>query len=230
MLLRGPRRQVLWRLRFSVLAVVLGAPAILLIPQGQDILQRLAEGDNRPVRIGAGVLSLTWAALVVWYSASVLTQVRLPRDPPPSDVEWMDFFEYHIPRLLGIAVLGFGGAACARAASAFLRFSLVAILSYLLVLALAYRGGGAFLMALGRKFVSPSNHDNIQLTERFGRTVLAIVLGALIVWPRSLKRGGWWYDASSMDAYALKWAAWLSLIAAWALYLFVYYRRDLFSL
>src|ERR1041385_4263235 len=42
-LLSGPRRSVVWRLRFSVLAVLVGTMPLLLTAQGQDLLERGVE-------------------------------------------------------------------------------------------------------------------------------------------------------------------------------------------
>ena len=61
-LVAGPRGAVLWRTRFSVLAVLLGAAPLLAVAQGRDILQRLFEGDHPAWRLLAAVPPLIFAA------------------------------------------------------------------------------------------------------------------------------------------------------------------------
>ncbi len=119
--LRGPRREIIRLLRFSVLAVVVGSIPLLAIPQGQDLLQRLVEGRHPFVRIAAAITALAFAALAVWYCGRKVLDV-IPRNTAPSDEDqseddyrnWDTFFASQLPRMLGLAVLVLGGAAFAR--------------------------------------------------------------------------------------------------------------------
>ncbi len=139
-LARGARGRVLWRLRYSVIAVAAGALALLAVSQGQDMLQRLVEGLHPLPRVLFAVASLTLTAIVVWYSARVITLVRLAResgtDAPHRDAAaraidpWERFFERYLPRILGVAVLVLAGAAFARAALAPVQFVVAAVVSY----------------------------------------------------------------------------------------------------
>jgi hypothetical protein len=224
--LRGPRGLVLWRVRFSVLAVLVGAIPLLLIPQGQDILQRLAEGDHPYVRIWTAIIVLTGAAMAVWYSARVLTLARLSRDEPRREDEWLLFFERNIPRMLGVAVLVLVGAALANAGLALKQFGLVTAVAYLATYALG-RNYPDVLRAIGRRFVPPRSREAGPYMERVGHALLASALAVFIVWPSSARPFIWRYDASQRDQFALRLAAWLAVMAAWSLYLFVYHRRTL---
>src|SRR4051812_43887242 len=75
--LHGPRGAVVRRLRFSVLAVALGALPLLLLTQGQDILERLVEGAHPFWRVVlGGMLAIVFAATAVWYCGRKLVQLR----------------------------------------------------------------------------------------------------------------------------------------------------------
>ncbi len=228
MLLRGPRGIVLWRLRYSVLAVLGGSLAVLVVPQGQDILQRLVEGAHPYWRIAGALAALTGTALVVWYSARVLALVRLARDARPYPDAWLGFFEVHIPRMLGVAVLALAGLAFARAALTTGRFVGVAAGSYLLTVLLAHWRDGSVLARIGRVGLPARLESDVRLCQRVGRALVAIPLGALIVWPGGTPSRAPGVGAMDPDQMELRVAAWLSLGLAWALYLFVYHRRDLF--
>jgi hypothetical protein len=231
-LLGGPRGSVLWRLRFSVMAILAGALPLLALGQGQDILQRMVEGAHPYWRVSFGLFALTVTALVVWYSARVLTLVRFDSDstPPPGDdqrvaaSEWLAFFERNIPRMLGVTLLVMAGAAFANAGLAFGRYLGAAAGGYLVAVFLARPRWRPFLLRLGRPFVIPRLRGNEVLGERFGRAVVASALSILIVWPAQWSE--WSYDGAN-DQKALRVAAWAALLLSWQLYLFVYYRRDL---
>ena len=47
-----------------------------MIPQGQDILRRLVEGERPIVRVVSAVVVIAAMALVTWYAARTLTLVR----------------------------------------------------------------------------------------------------------------------------------------------------------
>ena len=224
MLLRGPRGHVLWRLRFSGLAVLVGSFAVLLIPQGQDILQRLVEGPDPYARVLVAVFALTCAALVVWYTGRVLSLVRLESGVDQDHGDWLPFFQRNIPRMLGVAVLALAGAAFARAASSLLRFCIVVGLSYVLAELWVYVRRRGLVTMGGKIRPRPLGADVLR-----GRALLTVALGSLIVWPSSVRPFVWSYEADSTERYALRWAAWLAVSAAWAFYLFVYHRRDLLS-
>jgi hypothetical protein len=223
MLLSGPRGQVLWRLRFSVLAVIIGAVPLLVVAQGQDMLQRLVEGPHGAAHVVASIVVLGLTAIVVWYSARVLTLVRFESRGSAVD-PWLLFFERNVPRMLAIALLACAAAAFANAGIALGRFAAVAIGGYLLAIALARWNGGALLRSLGGLLVRGALRANGELVERVGRAMIAIAGGALIVWPTS---NG--YTADRADDFTLRLASWAMLAVTWVVYLFVYYRRDLLA-
>lgn len=231
-LMRGPRGLVLRRLRFSALAVVLGAFPLLAIAQGQDILQRLVEGEHPWVRIVFAVAAIAFGATAIWYCGRRLVQLRFARDADDGERRearestWYDFFARHIPRLLGVAALALAGAAFARAGLALGRFVIVAGVGFLVVIA-AERWAGRVLEAIGR-LLAPRELGGIEpFVRRIGSTVVAAAAGALAFWPHTMP----WADELPMDAgehslRALRVAAWLCLVAAWVFYLFVYFRRE----
>lgn len=229
MLLRGPRGIVLWRLRYSVIAVLGGSLAVLVVPQGQDILQRLVEGAHPYWRIVGALAALTGTALVVWYSARVLALVRFARDAEAPRDPWMGFFETQIPRMLGVAVLALAGLAFARAALATGRFAAIAVGAYLLTVLLAHWRSGTVLSWLGRRVLPTEFARDVRFSKRAGRALLAAVGGALIVWPSGTPLRAPDMGVMDPDQTQLRVAAWIALVLAWVLYLFVYHRRDLIS-
>ncbi len=262
---RGPRGRVLWRLRYSVIAVAGGALALLAVSQGQDMLQRLVEGLHPLPRVVFAVASLFVTAIVVWYSARVITLVRLAResgsDARYRDAEaraidpWERFFDIHLPRMLGVAVLVLTGVAFARAALAPARFVGVALLSYFIPtgIHLARRiqslrrrsldtpGDGApaaertgapdrppeTTPASPRRLDADHRDRATELRSRAGIAAAGAALGVLVVWPNHLWPWSWQYEA--LDLITLRLGAWFALIAAWLLYFLVYYRRDLLA-
>jgi hypothetical protein len=257
-LAHGPRGRVLWRLRYSVIAVAGGALALLAVSQGQDMLQRLVEGLHPLPRVLFAVASLLVTAIVVWYSARVITLVRLARESG-SDARYRDadaraidpwerFFDIHLPRMLGVAVLVLTGAAFARAALAPARFVGVALLSYFIPtgIHLARRsqsvrrrsleapadGAPATKQPGGQAPDSSirmhAERDRpTELRSRAGIAAAGAALGVLVVWPNHLWPWSWQYEAR--DLMTLRLGAWFALIAAWLLYFLVYYRRDLLA-
>jgi hypothetical protein len=100
--------------RWSVLIVLIGVSAFLLVPQGQDVLRRLAEWGPRPLPPLEAVIF--FAAVVVWavsdwYWARVILYLR-PADSPP-DTPRQERFRVLLPRALGtLALAGMGAALC----------------------------------------------------------------------------------------------------------------------
>ncbi|MFP5288311.1 MAG: hypothetical protein ACLGI9_21425, partial [Thermoanaerobaculia bacterium] len=126
--------QVLSPCRYSILIVLIGGGAFLLVPQGQDVLQRLVEWGEEPwwrrplfatLEI-AGRWSLflfsvlVWAASS-WYWARVLLYLRAPGSPP--DTPRQAWLRTWVPRLLGALALVLMGAALWRAAAGYSQFS-----------------------------------------------------------------------------------------------------------
>jgi hypothetical protein len=116
LLLSGWRGRVLWRSRFSVLTIVVGAIPLLLIAQGQDVLASIAE-EQRLTALVLGVSALLVAGLAAWWCARVLVLIEFPGDRPRDKAGWAEFFEREIPRMLAVAVMVLGAAALARASS-----------------------------------------------------------------------------------------------------------------
>lgn len=230
---RGPRGQVLWLLRFSVLAVLLGALPLLLLPQGQDILQLVAERTHPFSRLAGAVVALTAAALIVWYCARVLSLVRLSTQPRIAN-EWRGFFEIHIPRILGVAVLVLGGAAFAHAGLAFLQFFVVVAVSYVGFSVLTHFYPGA-LKRVGAAILPGGLRKDPLLHEPTARAVISSALGIFIVWPAAvswpLPESQWQYGGvMTHDRFALRCAAWGCIAAGWMVYLFVSRRFEIRAL
>jgi hypothetical protein len=126
--------QVLAPCRYSILIVLIGGGAFLLVPQGQDVLQRLVEWGEKPWwqrpplatfeiagRWSLFLVSvLVWAASS-WYWARVLLYLRTPGSPP--DTPRQAWLRVWVPRLLGALALVLMGAALWRAAAGYRQFS-----------------------------------------------------------------------------------------------------------
>jgi hypothetical protein len=229
-LVAGPRGLVLWRVRFSVLAVALGGVPLLAVPQGQDILQRLFEGEHPAISLSTAALAPTLTALAVWYCARKLMELRL--DPPArgADSEWYEFFGEQLPRVLGIALLALAGTAFARAGLAPVRFigvGFAAFFAALLTRRLAPRAFGV----VGSRLLPPRWRSIDGLPDRVGRMMLAAGLGVLVFRPQ------WWpwehpcgdipclFDEGEQILEYLRIAAYACLMAAWIFQLFVRFRR-----
>jgi hypothetical protein len=126
--------QVLDPCRYSILIVLLCGGAFLLVPQGQDVLQRLVEWGEEPwwrrpplatFEI-AGRWSLFLVAVLVWavsswYWARVFLHLRPPGSPEGTPRQaWLRTW---VPRLLGALALALMGAALWRAAAGYRQFS-----------------------------------------------------------------------------------------------------------
>ncbi|HVF39881.1 MAG TPA: hypothetical protein VM939_08270 [Gemmatimonadaceae bacterium] len=216
----GSRGVMLRRLRFSVLAVLVGGFPLLLIPQGQDILQRLVEGDHPWTRIIAALFALTFGAAAVWYCGRKLAEMRFTSDPPAADAGWEDFFTEHVPRMLGIAVLALAGAAFSRAGDALGWFAGAALIGYAAA-AFANKYHASKLGKLGAPFIRGYWKEIARLDERVGRVVLGSIIGLIAIgyWPFGSER-------LPLDFLRLRWASWLCLLVAWLFYLYVYTRRE----
>jgi hypothetical protein len=217
-LLRGPRGALLWRLRFSVLSVVLGGVALLVVPQGQDILQRLVEAPHPYREAVVSVVVLTCTALVIWYFGRVLSLVRLTGEEPRELNGWPAFFERNLPRMLGVALLVFAGAAFARAGARLPTYCAVGLGAWLVAVLLAWLQQKGWRKGTRLTLAASARAD-------LGRGLLVVLLGALIVWPSSWSPLVLGYDAGQRESLALRVAAWLALAAAVLVYVFVYYRR-----
>ena len=215
------RGRLLRRLRFSVIAVLLGAFPLLLVPQGQEILQRLVEGSSPEGRIIGGLIALTFAATAVWYCGRKLAELRFSRETSPSDPDWYEFFAENLPRMLGIAVLALAGAAFARVGAALGWFVAAALLGYVVTL-FASRRMPQLLRFFGRPFIWSYWKEVPRLDERVGRVVLASIAGVLALGDPLRLSGA----SLPLDLFRLRIAAWACLIVAWLFYLYVYSRRE----
>lgn len=126
--------QVLSPCRYSILIVLVGGGAFLLVPQGQDVLQRLVEWGEEPwwrrpplasFEI-AGRWSLFLFSVVVWavsswYWARVFLHLRPPGSPQGTPRQAR--LRVWVPRLLGALALTLMGAALWRAAEGYSQFS-----------------------------------------------------------------------------------------------------------
>ena len=233
----GPRGLVLRRLRFSVLAVVLGALPLVAVAQGQEILQRLVEGDHPFVATIFGMAAVLFAAIVTWYCGRKLVDMLFPtlsqeQQDARSDT-WYLFFAQQTPRILGVAALLLAGVAFARAASALPAMAVAAVVVFLLVT------GAWWLMRrrAGTRPAATAASDTTSLwgidrfAERAVATLLAFVIGGVALYPDWMARiRDATDDAVVMrDHRALRIGAWLCLGTACAFFMFVRYRRDIFA-
>ncbi|MEO5510206.1 MAG: hypothetical protein ABIS27_06210, partial [Longimicrobiales bacterium] len=213
-LLRGARGIVLKRLRYAVIAVLLGALPLLVVPQGLDILQRTIEEDPALPGIVRALIAITFGAWVVWYCSRKLVQLRFPNDPPSSR-DWYEFFAEQIPRILGIAVLLLGAAAFARAGAALPVFVMASAGGFM-VASIA----GTFMPRVTRYIGRLLVRGYLRIVDGFdqnvGRAVIALVIGLAIIRAPNDPR----------DFLLLRRAAYLLLMIAWLFYLYVYSRRG----
>jgi len=240
-LLSGPRGVILRRSRFSALAVALGALPLLATAPGQDILQRVAEGEHRLSQSIGGVIAIAFAALAVWYCGRKLVQLEfdriqehpsggaplyLARDARWRDTPWHAYFAEHLPRLMGIVLLAIAGAAFAKAGAALLWFGVVALLSAIVVIVMELRAR--------RLHPRPDNptdewreeNQRRALARRARESIIGAVIGALMLVPFGLGLFGRIDEATRERVYLCA-AAWGCVIGAWALYFWVYHRRQL---
>lgn len=242
--LSGPRGIVLWRVRYSVLAVLLGAGPLLAIPQGQEILQRLVEGERPTTRVVLGVLVLSLVAVVNWLCARILTQVRTSTVViSRSDATWYAFFERNIPRMLGVAILVLVALAFARSAEDSGWFLGLAGGSYVLGVVIMERarrflGLGVTwlllrLMAVIRKIWEwfgrigagtvnlQAWHSDTLLPDRLGRALLGSLAAIVFLFLHGIS------DQQSHEAFYLRLGAALLLFMGWWLFILLYFRREL---
>lgn len=213
-LVYGARGMVMKRLRYGILAVLSGALPLLIIPQGQDILQRTIEGDSVWPGVLRTVVAVMFAAYVVWYCGRKLVQLKFPRDGD-SHKEWYDFYSRQIPRILGTAVIVLAALAFARAGAAFLPFVLFAVSGFVAAQVVnKFRPG--VTTAIGRTLLP----DYLRLLPGYeqdvGRVVIAIIVSAGVML--------WRTDA--VDFQRLRAMSYVLLFSSWMFYLYVYKRRG----
>jgi hypothetical protein len=207
-ILSGPRGAILRALRFSLAAVLVGAVPLAAIGQGQDILERVAEGGL--LRTSLSMAAIGFAALMVWYSGRRLLLVDYGERKRWQGDPWYDFFARNTPRILGVAFTLLAGFAFARAAFA----------------------GTAFVVATGVSVLAGIVLDKLQsmrLPTPAKRGILflvvliccvALVPGASpFLTPRI-------FTASERALWNLRVGSSLCLVLSWVLYVFVYHRRS----
>ena len=212
--LHGSRGIVIRRLRYAVLAVLLGAFPLLMIPQGQDILQRTIEGASALPGIARAFVALTFGAIVVWYCGRKLVQLKFPRDPDTAR-DWYDFYADHIPRILGITVLVLGAAAFARTAAATFSFALFAVGGFVAAWIID-RVFPTLTSSIGKIVVRGYLRLVHRLDRDVGRAFIALIIGLGILYAPGQPR----------DFVLLRRGAYLLLVTAWLFYLYVYSRRG----
>jgi hypothetical protein len=213
-LMHNSRGVIIKRLRYSVVAVLLGALPLLMIPQGQDLLQRSVEGEHPWTGIARAVVALTFGGYVVWFCGRKLVQLQFPRDPEDARPDWYDFFGEHIPRILGIAVLALGAAAFARAAGAMKAFLIISIGGFVAA-AIAKKFFRRATEALGRALVLEEYRGINDLVVDAARAFIAVIIGAALLRAPN----------DPPDFKLLRWGAYLLLVMSWLFYLYVYSRR-----
>ena len=221
-LFHDARGLVIRRVRYAIVAVLLGALPLLMIPQGQDILQRTVEGENPFLPIVLGMAAITFGAYVVWYCSRKLVQLNFPRDPTTS-AEWYQYYGEVIPRILGVAIIVLGAAAYARTGAAFMLFAGVAFGGFALS-AIINKNSDDLVKKIGRIFV----RGYLRYVKDYDRDVghaaiaVAIILIALgvTIW-QALRP-----DQTDIDLQLLRIVAYLLLLMSWGFYLYINKRRD----
>ena len=227
-LLHDARGLIIKRVRYGIVAVLLGALPLLVIPQGQDILQRTVEGDDRARPIILAIAAIVFGASMVWYCSRKLVQLNFPRDAATSP-EWYQYYGEIIPRVLGIAIIVLGAAAFARAGAAFVPFTVVAFGGFA-ASAILNKVSPDLVQKLGRLFARGYLRYVKNYDKDVGHAAIAVViiLGALgyttwqIVRPEAHPERQHFY----IDWQLLRLISWLLLLAAWLFYLYVHKRRD----
>jgi hypothetical protein len=213
-LLHGARGTVVRRLRYGMLAVLLGALPLLIVPQGQDILQRSIEGDSVWPGILRAITAIMFGAYVVWYCSRKLVQLKFPRDGD-AHREWYDFYSRQIPRILGTTVIVLVAAAFARAGAAFVPFALFAFGGFVAA-ALVNKFKPQVTRAIGRKLLPEHLRLMPKYDQDVGRVVIAIVASA----------GMFLWRTDAIDFQRLRAMSYILLTGAWLFYLYVYKRRG----
>ena len=213
-LLSGARGIVVKRLRYAMLAVLLGALPLLIIPQGQDILQRTVEGESIAPGLARTVIAIMFGAYVVWYCSRKLVQLKYPRDAN-KDSDWYDFYARQIPRMLGTAVIIMAAAAFARAGAGFVPFAMFAFGGFIAA-ALVNKFLPKVTCTIGQIFVRGNMRTIGRYDQDAGRVAIAILVSAGML---SLK-------AEALDFRRLRIVSYVLLVAAWLFYLYVYHRRS----
>src|SRR5262245_17419321 len=231
-LLSGPRGAVLWRARFSVLALVLGGVPLLAVAQGQDILQRLFEGDHPAWRLTTAVPPAVLVATAIWYCSRKLGELELDDSRAIGDHGWYRFFAEHIPRILGIGLLVLVGLAFARAGLVGDSYVIVGALGFFAALWLR-RFLPRPLAAVGRLFMLPAWRTVPDLDVRLGGAVLASFIGLVVLWADKFPVGSkavalpaGFDPQNAWTVLYLRLAAYFCLVAAWVFELFVRFRRT----
>jgi len=195
--------------------VMIGALPLLIVPQGQDILQRTIEGSSAVPGIARALFALTLGAYVVWYCGRKLVQLKFPRDPKEVRADWYLFFGEHIPRILGISVLVLGATAFTRAAAAMLPFAFFALGGFVLAAAIKkFRPN--VTRKIGELFIRGDLRIITDLVTDTGRAAVALIVALGILYAPDEPR----------DFVRLRWGAFLLLVITWLFYLYVYSRRE----
>ena len=209
---------VLKRLRYGMLAILLGALPLLIIPQGQDILQRTIEGNSPLPGDARALIAVLFGAYVVWYCSRKLVQLKFPRDGDAHQ-DWYEFYSRQIPRILGTAVIILAAAAFARAGAAFVPFAICAFAGFV-VAALVNKFRPQLTRSLGGIFVRGELRLIPHYEEDVGRVIIALIVSAAMFL--------WRTDA--VDFQRLRAMSFVLLVAAWMFYLYVYKRRGRIAL
>jgi|GEM_PF-1862597 len=214
-LLYNSRGLIIKRLRYSVIAVLIGALPLLIVPQGQDILQRTIEGVSALPGMARAMTALTFGAYVVWYCGRKLVQLEFPRDPTSTRADWYEFYGEHIPRILGVSVLVLGAAAFARVGAAMGGFTLF-IIGGFIAAAIVKRFWKNVTEAIGKVLIRGDNRLITDFVQDTGRAVIALTIGLGILYAPN----------EPADFVLLRRGAYLLVMIAWFFYLYVYSRRG----
>ena len=221
-LFHDARGLIIRRVRYGIVAVLLGALPLLMIPQGQDILQRTVEGDNPLLPIVLGMAAIIFGAYVVWYCSRKLVQLNFPRDRSTSP-EWYQYYGEVIPRILGVSIIVLGAAAYARPGAALIFFGGVAFGGFALS-AIINKISADFVQKIGRLFVRGylRNVKDYDRDAGHAAIAVAIIVIALAITIRQALGNG----QTDIDLQLLRIVSFLLLLASWGFYLHVNKRRE----
>ncbi|MEO7456606.1 MAG: patatin-like phospholipase family protein [Gemmatimonadaceae bacterium] len=208
--LAGPRGLVLRMLRYSALGAALLTLPLLVIAQGQEVLQRVAESAHFVAAAIIAIASIVFVALSVWYLGRALVYLEA------EDIEavggyvtattpWYRYFAEYIPRIVGTAVLAVASLAFAKVGLAVTPFVVALVAS------------GVIVFRAQRPRAGETFHDFAHRQRNAARWAAAVSAVFCFAWTRVFPT-----DAA---LNRLTVTSGVTIGCAWLFYAYVQYRR-----